>query len=171
MDEAIKKIPVDEAIKKFPVNEALKKAPLACGYDKPCTRGDVKMKMRLTEEDLGEVSISIDIPPEAMIKIKEAGAHAGLEGWSLADLTSSVMCLGLTLALKHPAGFKKIAKGAAAFQAKVNGVVSQVVGGVQAFTDPLSSLARPPADLAASLLGGGARLWPAQKTPTAPLPC
>ena len=108
--EALKKIPVAEALKKFPVNEALKKAPLACGYDKPCTRGDVKMKMRLTEEDLGEVSISIDIPPEAIIKIKEAGAHAGLEDWSLADLTSSVMCLGLTLALKHPADFKKIAK-------------------------------------------------------------
>ena len=33
-------------------------------------------------------------------------------------------------------------------------MVSQVVGGVQAFTEPLSSLARPPANLAASVLGG-----------------
>ena len=47
-----------------------------------------------------------------------------------------------------------MAQGAAAFQAQVNGVVSQVVGGVQAFTDPLSSLARTPANLAASVLGG-----------------
>ena len=46
-----------------------------------------------------------------------------------------------------------MAKGAAAFQAQVNGVVSQVVGGVQAFTDPLSSLARPPANLATNDLG------------------
>ena len=47
-----------------------------------------------------------------------------------------------------------LAQGAAAFQAQVNGVVSQVVGGVQAFTEPLSSLARTPANLVASVLGG-----------------
>ena len=55
---------------------------------------------------------------------------------------------------KAQASVDGLAKGAAAFQAKVNGVVSQVVGGVQAFTDPLSSLARTPANLAASVLGG-----------------
>ena len=55
---------------------------------------------------------------------------------------------------KAQASVGGLAKGAAAFQAQVNGVVSQVVGGVQAFTEPLSSLARPPANLAASVLGG-----------------
>ena len=55
---------------------------------------------------------------------------------------------------KAQASVDGLAKGAAAFQAQVNGVVSQVVGGVQAFTEPLSSLARPPANLAASVLGG-----------------
>ena len=55
---------------------------------------------------------------------------------------------------KAQASVGGLAKGAAAFQAQVNGVVSQVVGGVQAFTDPLSSLARTPANLAASVLGG-----------------
>ena len=44
----------------------------------------------------------------------------------------------------EPKGYNKTGKGEgrAAFQAKVDGVVTQVVGGVQAFTDPLSSLAR-----------------------------
>ena len=55
---------------------------------------------------------------------------------------------------KAQASVDGLAQGAAAFQAQVDGVVSQVVGGVQAFTEPLSSLARPPANLAASVLGG-----------------
>ena len=55
---------------------------------------------------------------------------------------------------KAQASVGGLAKGAAAFQAQVNGVVSQVVGGVQAFTEPLASLARTPANLAASVLGG-----------------
>ena len=56
---------------------------------------------------------------------------------------------------KTQASVGGLAKSADDFQAKVNGVVSQVVGGVQAFTEPLSSLARTPVNMiAASVLGG-----------------
>ena len=55
---------------------------------------------------------------------------------------------------KAQASVGGLAQGAAAFQAQVNGVVSQVVGGVQAFTEPLSSLARTPVNMIASVLGG-----------------
>ncbi len=47
-----------------------------------------------------------------------------------------------------------LARGATAFQNQANAVVGQVVSGVQAFTEPLATLARTPANLAAAVLGG-----------------